>query len=150
MTDEQSKEPEEKKIIIDEDWKAQVQAEKETVQAEKESAHQQEETEAAPAQQEPQADAGPLPPASFSLLVTSLITQALVSLGQVPDPVDEKMEVRLDLAKHSIDMLAVLQEKTKGNLTSEEDSMVETALHQMRMLFVAVQNQAASPPPEPE
>ena len=55
-------------------------------------------------------------------------------------------EIQLDVARHSIDMLAMLQEKTKGNLTSEEDEMLESALHQMRMLFVAVQNQATSSP----
>jgi len=78
-----------------------------------------------------------LPPPSFSLLVASLGSQAMVALGQVPNPLDGKTEVRLDLAKHAIEMLAILEQKTKGNLDAEEARMLEAVLHQLRMAFVA-------------
>jgi Domain of unknown function (DUF1844) len=78
-----------------------------------------------------------LPPPSFSLLVASLGSQAMVALGQVPNPLDGKTEVRLDLAKHAIEMLTILEQKTKGNLAADETAMLESVLHQLRMAFVA-------------
>jgi hypothetical protein len=81
-----------------------------------------------------------LPPPSFSLLVATLGSQAMVALGQVPNPLDGKTEVRLDLAKHAIEMLAILEQKTKGNLDAEEARMIEAVLHQLRMAFVAHTN----------
>jgi hypothetical protein len=78
-----------------------------------------------------------LPPPSFSLLVATLGSQAMVSLGQVPNPLDGKTEVRLDLAKHAIEMLAILEQKSKGNLDADEAKMLEAVLHQLRMAFVA-------------
>src|SRR5262245_50284228 len=78
-----------------------------------------------------------LPPPSFALLVATFGSQAMVALGQVPSPLDGKTEVRLDLAKHAIDTLAILQEKTKGNLTADESAMLEGVLHQLRMACVA-------------
>ncbi|HZN37082.1 MAG TPA: DUF1844 domain-containing protein [Pirellulaceae bacterium] len=85
-----------------------------------------------------------LPPPSLSLLIASLGTQAMVALGQVPNPLDGKTEVRLDLAKHVIEMLAILEQKTKGNLDADEVKMLESVLHQLRMAFVA-----AAPKPKP-
>ena len=78
-----------------------------------------------------------LPPPSFSLLVATLGSQAMVALGQVPNPLDGKTELRLDLARHAIDMLAMLEQKTKGNLTADEAAMLESVLHQLRMAFMA-------------
>jgi Domain of unknown function (DUF1844) len=78
-----------------------------------------------------------LPPPSFSLLVATFGSQAMVALGQVPNPLDGKTEVRLDLAKHAVDMLAILEQKTKGNLTSDETAMLESVLHQLRIAYVA-------------
>jgi hypothetical protein len=134
-----TEEKQEKKIIIDEDWKAQVEAEKEAAK----------ERETATADQ-PQAspEGMEMPPASFPLLVTTLATQALASMGQVPDPVEGKAIVRLDVARHFIDTLAVLEEKTKGNLTPEEEQMLGGTLHQLRMAFLAVQNAPATPAEE--
>ena len=78
-----------------------------------------------------------LPPPSFSLLVASLGSQAMIALGQVPNPLDGKTEVRLDLAKHAIEMLAILEQKTKGNLDADETKMLDSVLHQLRMAFLA-------------
>lgn len=78
-----------------------------------------------------------LPPPSFSLLVATFGSQAMVALGQVPNPLDGKTEVRLDLAKHAIDMLTIIEQKTKGNLAPDEAAMLESALHQLRMAYLA-------------
>jgi hypothetical protein len=77
-----------------------------------------------------------LPPPSFPLLIATYASQASVAFGHIPNPIDGKTELRLDLAKHAIDMLAILEEKTRGNLTHEEASMLENALHQLRMAYV--------------
>lgn len=60
----------------------------------------------------------------------------MIALGQAPNPLDGKTEVRLDLAKHAIDMLVIVEQKTKGNLVTEEAAILEAVLHQLRMAYV--------------
>ena len=81
----------------------------------------------------------PLPPASFEFLTLSLRTQAQFQLGLMHfGPPEEKPEPDLELARHSIDMLAVLQEKTRGNLSIEEQRMLENSITELRFRFVQV------------
>jgi hypothetical protein len=80
-----------------------------------------------------------VPSASLATLVTTLATQALHSMGAIEIPGAPKSEANLDVAKHLIDTVAVLQEKTKGNVTPEEARLLEDALHQIRLAFVQVQ-----------
>ena len=82
----------------------------------------------------------PLPPASFPMLVQSLATQTLAMLGQFPMP-DGKPVLMLDHAKHHIDTLAVLEEKTKGNLEAGEMVMLNNVLHDLRMAYVEASKQ---------
>ena len=79
----------------------------------------------------------PIPPANFEFLVLSLRSQAEVQLGLLHFG-EEKDRPRpnLPLARHTIDLLAMLQEKTKGNLTIEEQRMVENSLTELRFRFV--------------
>jgi hypothetical protein len=77
-----------------------------------------------------------LPPPSMALLIATFASQASVAFGHIPNPIDGKTEVRLDLAKHAIDMLGVIEEKTKGNLTAEEAAMLENVLHQLRFEYI--------------
>jgi len=77
-----------------------------------------------------------LPPATFSFLVLSLGTQAQAHLGMLHFGEEEKPEVNLPMARHSIDLLAVLLEKTKGNLTLEERRLLENSLTELRFRFV--------------
>jgi hypothetical protein len=67
-----------------------------------------------------------------------LATQAFVALGIVPNPVTNKSELDLDQAKHVIDVLGVLEEKTKGNLTHPEKQQLEGILFDLRLKFVEV------------
>jgi hypothetical protein len=78
----------------------------------------------------------PLPEVSFATFVYSLSTSALVHLGEIPEPITEKMDKNLPLAKQTIDILGILQEKTKGNLTQEEENLLNNFLYDLRMRYV--------------
>ena len=77
-----------------------------------------------------------MPEVTFSAFLMSLNTSALYHLGEIKDPVSGKVEKDLVLAKHSIDTLLVLKEKTKGNLTTEEDSLLSHILYDLQMHYV--------------
>jgi hypothetical protein len=124
----------EKKLVIDEDWKSQVQAEKEA--ARKAEPPQKS---AEPSAGTPTAEHPPLPPADLAFLIGTLYIQGAMALGLLPNPVTEKAEVQLDHAKHSINLLAVLQQKTEGNRTPQETSELDAVLHELRMAYVTVQ-----------
>ena len=140
MPDEASDKPkdEEKKIIIDEDWKSQVQAEKEDLKRKQEDAPSSEAAEAPEAPGRPAAE-GPLPPPSLEFLTSTLGMQAMVAMGLLAHPASGKPEVHLDEAKHFIDTIEMLQEKTEGNRTPEETATLEGLLHELRMGYLAVQ-----------
>ena len=118
---------EEKKIIVDEDWKAQAQKEKENLKEQEKVVHEKKE--------EPQR---PMPEANFSGLVSMLATQAFYALGLIRPEGDEDKQVEPDwaIAKYNIDTLGMLEEKCKGNLTDEETGLLKSTLEQLRMLFV--------------
>jgi hypothetical protein len=79
-----------------------------------------------------------LPPMTFTTLIFSLSTQAMMSLGEVPDPVTNAVQKNIALAKQSIDLLGILEEKTKGNLTPDEENFIKTSLTDLRLRFVNV------------
>lgn len=84
---------------------------------------------------------GPLPPASFELLVVSIRAQAEMQLGLFHFGSEEdKPKVDLELARHSIDMLAILQTKTKGNLSLEEQRLIDNTLTELRFRYVQASN----------
>ncbi len=152
MTD--SKSDEDPKLIIDEDWKEQVQKEKEALraaEAEKANAADNDaaggdaaNSDATAGSEQVSAAAGDEaadqlpPPASFVTLVSMLFTQAMAMLGQIPDPTTGKPSVNKPIAKHYIDTLEMLETKTKGNLDEEEGKMIGEALHALRMTYVSV------------
>ena len=78
----------------------------------------------------------PLPPASFSFLVFSLRAQAEMQLGLMQFGQEEKAEPDLPLARHTIDLMGVLLEKTKGNLSIDEQRLLENSLTELRFRFV--------------
>lgn len=85
----------------------------------------------------------PLPPPSFMFLVESILMQTQMHLGLMHfGEKDEKPEPNLALARHSIDLLTVLQEKTKGNLTPEEQRLIENGLTELRFRYVQVSDEA--------
>jgi len=78
----------------------------------------------------------PLPEVTFSSFILSLSTSALMHLGEVPDPVTKKIDKSLALAKQSIDMLGMLKEKTKGNLSADEEKLMDHLLADLRWRYV--------------
>ena len=78
-----------------------------------------------------------LPAVDFSTFVLSLGHSALVHLGDAPDPSGSVTEPNLELARQTIDLIALLSEKTKGNLTGEEERLMEQTLYDLRSRFVS-------------
>lgn len=108
-----------KRLQIDDDWKSQAQAEKERLSEQLEQAGPRE-----------------LPAADFVGLVQLIAMQAVVGLGGFAGPGGQEIPPNLELAKHHIDMLDVMDKKTQGNLTPEEKRLLDTTLHQLRMAYV--------------
>jgi hypothetical protein len=94
-------------------------------------------------EQKPEDFQFPLPPASLGFLVLSLRTQAEMQLGLVHFGEGEPPEPDLRLARHSIDLMAVLLEKTKGNLTLDEQRLLENSVTELRFRFVQVSEETA-------
>lgn len=116
------------KLHIDSDWKAQAQAEKERL-----------------AQKEHEAEAGRgpggeqgLPQANFQALMSVLASQAIMGLGAFADPKSNRVVIDLEGAKFSIDLLGVLEEKSKGNLTEQEAADLKQLLAELRARFVQI------------
>ncbi len=72
----------------------------------------------------------------FSTFILSLSTSALVHLGELPDPLSNTNEVNLQLARQTISIIEMLKEKTEGNLTKEEENLIESVLYDVRLKFV--------------
>lgn len=123
MTDESNSS--EKKIIVDEDWKNQVDRERESLRQQVQSA----EVGDPPVNEK-------LPPASLTYLASTFYFQGAIALGLLPHPVSGKSEMNLGQARHIIDTLDILQKKTEGNRTPEESEEIEAILHQLRLTYV--------------
>ena len=141
-----SETPSEKKIIVDEDWKSRVEAERAAAKANPPAADAgPEAAQAKPQAAEETAQAGPaekepdpvMPPPDLMFIASTMYMQALVALGMVADPITRKARVRPNQARHAIDSLQVLRDKTEGNRTAEETEAIDAMLHEMRMVFVA-------------
>ncbi len=85
----------------------------------------------------------PLPPPSFSFIVLSLHAQAQMQLGLMHFGEEEKPEPDLRMARHTIDLLAILLDKTKGNLDVEERRLLENSLTELRFRFIQVTDEVA-------
>ena len=113
--------PSDEKKESDERWKEEARKEKERLDK---------------ALQEERERAYLIPEADFSLLISGLATQVLISLGELENPLTGKKEKSLPEAKYTIDTLAILKEKTKGNLTAEESALLDGFLTDLRLRYV--------------
>ncbi|HEX8525222.1 MAG TPA: DUF1844 domain-containing protein [Tepidisphaeraceae bacterium] len=86
---------------------------------------------------------GQAPQPSFAALVQSLLTQVLFYLGDLA-PRGTEPQINLDMAKYNIDVLGILEEKTKSNLSEEEQRLLDSALYEVRMRYVSVASQYAT------
>ncbi|QDV28072.1 DUF1844 domain-containing protein [Aureliella helgolandensis] len=137
----------EPKIIIDEDWKSQVERERSELAAKDQESETSSDDQVKTNDDDATSTGGSteqLPPASLPLLITTLVTQSMAAMGQIPGDDGNPMPVNLNYAKHFIDLLAVLEEKTKGNLSEDEKGYIDEALHQMRLLYVSATQASSS------
>lgn len=81
-------------------------------------------------------DSAPLPEINFATFILSMSGSAMFHIGDIPNPETGKTEKNLPLAKQSIDILEMLKEKTKGNLTSDEEKLVDNVLYDLRLRYV--------------
>jgi len=119
----------EKKIIIDEDWKAEARKEKEILAAQEQAEEK---------KKEQTQRHGPLPKGNFPALISMLATQTVFALGLLQVEGQEDKEPDLELARYNVDMLETLEAKTKGNLTKAEEKALKDALNELRMGYVKV------------
>jgi len=121
-----------KKLIIDDDWKEEARKEKEVlIEQEKQDGEKKAEAQSS-------GRSAPLPAADLSGLINMLATQSFFALGVVKTKEDEEPRKDLEMAKFNIDMLGIVEEKTQGNLTDQEASMLSDTLQQLRMVYVQV------------
>ena len=91
---------------------------------------------AAPAASPPPVEDAAEEPVSFSTFVLGLSTQALLHLGEIPNPSTHALEPDLEAAKHVIDILGILEQKTRGNLEPGEESLLGSVLYDLRLRYV--------------
>lgn len=130
---DQANDQAEPKIIVDSDWKQ---------EAAQEKAKLDEELRDVGGQQD-------LPQASFVELINMILMQVTASLAGYQSPDGQVIPPDHRVAKHFIDLLDVLKEKTKGNLSEEEQTTIDTVLHEMHMRFVEIVTAAQKQAPTP-
>jgi hypothetical protein len=123
MTDENMKKK------VDDDWKQKAEADKQKLA---------EESKTAGPQGKLPDEAAELPKPDFTMYISSLSAQVLISLGQIDNPISQKVEIDLPMARYLIDLLLLLKEKTKGNLTKDEDDNFNNIIHGLQLLYVRV------------
>ncbi len=82
-------------------------------------------------------ETAPLPPVNFSTLILSLSTSALLHFGEIPDPISNETRKDLVMAKHTIDTISLLKEKTEGNLEEDENKLIASVLHDLKIKYVS-------------
>ncbi len=117
---------------VDEDWKAEVKREQEKLDEKLKEKHAE------------QAAKHEMPAPDFMHFISGIAAQTLMQLGDIENPFEGKKVVDLQNARYSIDLITMLEEKTKGNLSPDEKSYLKSALHELRMRFV----EAAGAKPE--
>lgn len=103
---------------VDESWKNQVDKEKTQAEQNNEKYH------------EP----------TFQIFLTSLVMQAMIAMGKLENPITKKIEKNLEQARFMVDTINIIKEKTKGNLTKEEDDLLNETLYNLRMIYVQEKN----------
>jgi hypothetical protein len=126
-TDEGKGEGDGAEKLVDEDWKAEVRREKEKL-AEKLAEKIEERRE--------EAGRRKLPPPDFIQFVSGIAAQTLMQMGDIENPISGGRRVDLESARYSIDLITMLEEKTSGNLTPDEERYLKAALHDLRMRYV--------------
>lgn len=129
---------EEKGFVIKDRRSFDEKGELKDIEPEKDKKAEGEKIEAEPKTEAPkeETDRPPLPEVNFSTLIFSLSSSALFHLGEIADPQTGEKKKDLPLAKHAIDTIAMLREKTKGNLTEEEHKFIDSILNDLQWRYV--------------
>ena len=134
-------------LSSDEDWKNRVKAEDAALDQRHQEKDQKTDGGTAATSAEPSPETGrevkgsqQLPEATFSGLLGMLSTQAMVTLGLIADPSTGKPNPQFPVARYFIDLIAVLERTTKGNLAQEEAALLDETLHSLRMTYVQCSN----------
>jgi hypothetical protein len=128
-------------IQIDDDWKKQAQEEKRRMAEEAKAREEAAASKAASASTSAsEKRSREMPPASFNALISTMLTQAGYYLGEYAGQDGEPM-VDLDAAKFQIDLLGVIEEKTKNNVTVDEQKVLDAALYDLRTRYVSIATQ---------
>jgi hypothetical protein len=137
MSEQEEKSGGEKKV--DAEWKKQVEEERRRLAAQERSQARR----GAPGRG-PGGEVGAPPKPSFAQFLSGLATQALMSLGEVENPLTRRRELDLPQAQQTIDLLELIQEKTKGNLSPQEENFLANVLHDLRLRYVRVAGAAGA------
>jgi hypothetical protein len=113
---------------VDESWKDRVDQEKQVAPGQ---------PPAAQLEAKPAAQGEALPEARFDLFLSGLAMDAWIALGEMPHPSTRKSAMSLPHARYLIDLLGVFEEKTRGNLTADEERLLKDTLYQLRMRYLA-------------
>ena len=118
------------RIIVDDDWKQEARREKEELDRQTRDIPQ----------------AGELPPPHIAEIIQMLLAHATIGLGGLQDPqTGQRIPPQLPVAKHYIDLLELLQQKTVNNLDRQEQAIIDGTLHELRIAFVQVAGVGAQP-----
>jgi len=123
------------KRAFDEKGELKKKPEEEKVKEPEKGKQEQEKTKAGKGQHQQQ-QSPPLPEVTFTSLIFSLSSSALYHFGEIADPQTGQKKKDLSLAKHAIDTIAMLKDKTKGNLTEEEEKFIDSVLTDLRWRYV--------------
>lgn len=129
QNDKEEKDKEKTFVVRDKRFSA-TKEEKEEHQAKEEAKAE------VPPKREAPREEQPLPEVEFSSFIFSLSTSVLIQLGEIEDPFTQKSVKNLPLAKQTIDLIAMIKEKTKGNLTPQEERLIENILYDLKMRYV--------------
>lgn len=120
---------------VDESWKEQAEREKQVVASSSPAGSKPEAAQSQAATEPSGRDE--MPQARFDLFVSGLAVEAFVALGEMPHPRTKRQTINLPQAKYLIDLMGLLDEKTKGNLSVEEERLLKETLYQLRMQYLA-------------
>ncbi len=128
---------------VDESWKEQAEKEKQNAPQPAAPAKPQAGPHAAPSASRDEHE--DMPEARFDLFVSGLAMEALIALGEMPHPVTRRQAANLQQAKYLIDVLGIIEEKTRGNLSVDEGKLLQDALYQLRMRYLSKSSGVATP-----
>ena len=118
---------------VDESWKEQAEREKQVVGAQASQAP----SKPTPSPEEEPAAPEGVPQARFDLFISGLAMETLVALGDLAHPTTRKQATQLPQAKYLIDLLGIMEQKTAGNLSVDEEKLLKDTLYQLRMRYLA-------------